>query len=109
MIAVLARLRSDVRAGWRSWLSLAVLIGLFSGVVLMAAIGARRTATAYPRFLEAVRAEDLLMSPAKTGIGSYYEVLGDHPDVETIGVIGGAALFPVDKAGQPEFTANVFM
>jgi putative ABC transport system permease protein len=107
--AVLARLRSDLRGGWRSWLSLALLIGLFSGVVLMAAVGARRTATAYPRFLEATLAEDLLMSPANTGIGTFYEVLGDHPDVETIGVLGGAAMFPLGKEGDPEFTANVFM
>ena len=109
MNAVLARLRSDIRSSWRSWLALALLIGLFAGVVLTAAIGSRRTASAYARFLEAARAEDLLMSPAGTGLGSYYDLLRDHPDVATIGVIAGAGLFPFDDDGQPDFAANVFV
>ena len=108
MTAVLTRLRSDARRGWRSWLALALIIGVFNGVVLAAAIGARRTETAYPRFLERSHAHDLLLSPAATGIPSFYGVLRDHPDVEGLGIIGGAALFPVVD-GEPELVANVFM
>lgn len=86
-----------------------MLIGLFSGGVLAAATGARRTATAYPRFLDVSRAEHLLLSPAETGLGAYYDNLGAHPDVETSAVLGGAALFPLGPDGEPEFTTNVFM
>ncbi len=64
MRAVLTRLRSGARRGWRSWVALALMIGIFNGVVLAAAIGARRTETAYPRFLERTLADDLLLSPA---------------------------------------------
>jgi hypothetical protein len=108
MTAVLTRLRADARHGWRSWLALALMIGVFNGVVLAAAIGARRTETAYPRFLEASHAEHLLLSPAATGIPSFYDVLRDHPDVESLGAIGGAALYPLVD-GKPELVANVFM
>ena len=43
--------RADLRRRWRTTLALALLIGLVSGVVLVSAAGARRTDTAYPRFL----------------------------------------------------------
>ena len=108
MTAVLTRLRSDARHGWRSWLALALIIGVFNGVVLAAAIGARRTETAYPRFLAASDAQDLLLSPADTGIPSFYDVLRDHPDVESLGAIGGAALYPLVD-GEQELVANVYM
>lgn len=44
--------RSEVRARWRATLGLALLVGLASGASMAAAAGARRTDTAYPRFLE---------------------------------------------------------
>ncbi|MEY2568146.1 MAG: putative transport system permease protein [Actinomycetota bacterium] len=108
MTAVLVRLGSDLRRGWRSWFALALLIGVFSGVVVTAATGARRTATAYPRLVEHSRAEDLLLSPAATGIPSFYKVLAAHPDVEVVGAIGGAALF-TSRNGEPEYGTNVFI
>jgi len=58
--AVLARLRSELRARWAAWLGLALLLGLAGGAATAAAAGARRTATAYPRFVKAERGFDLL-------------------------------------------------
>ena len=52
MSAILMRVRSEVRARWRSLATLAVVLGIASGVVMAAAAGARRTTTAYPRFLD---------------------------------------------------------
>jgi hypothetical protein len=60
MRAVAIRARSELRSGWRSWLVLAVLIGLAGGVAMAAVSGARRTETAYPRFLAWSRAADVL-------------------------------------------------
>ena len=40
-------LRADLRRRWRPLLGMVLLIGLVSGVVLVAAAGARRTSTAY--------------------------------------------------------------
>jgi predicted lysophospholipase L1 biosynthesis ABC-type transport system permease subunit len=60
MGAVWLRLRSELRARWRAWLGLALLIGLAGGAALAAAAGARRTETAYPRFLQAHEGYDLV-------------------------------------------------
>jgi hypothetical protein len=60
MNAVWMRLRSELRARWRSWLGLALLIGLGGGAAVAAAAGARRTETAYPRFVRVENGYDLV-------------------------------------------------
>ncbi len=67
MGAVWSCLRSEWRTQWRTWLALAALVGLVGGVVLGAAAGARRTATAYPRLLEVGHASDALVAPDTPG------------------------------------------
>ena len=52
MATVWLALRADVRRRWRALVSLALLLGLAGGVVLIAAAGARRTDTAYPAAAE---------------------------------------------------------
>ena len=46
------RARSELRARWRAILGLVLLVGVISGAAMAAASGARRTESAYPRFLE---------------------------------------------------------
>src|SRR5213593_4562675 len=58
--AVWMRLRSELRTRWRSWLGLALLIGLAGAAAAAAAAGARRTETAYPRFVQAQNGYDLI-------------------------------------------------
>src|SRR6266849_2827649 len=58
--AVWMRLRSEVRTRRRSWLGLALLIGLAGAAAAAAAAGARRTETAYPRFVQAQNGYDLV-------------------------------------------------
>ena len=60
MGAVWMRLRSELRARWWAWLGLALLIGLGGGAAVAAAAGARRTETAYPRFVQAQQGYDLV-------------------------------------------------
>src|SRR6478735_3273993 len=60
MNAVLVRLRAELRSRWRAWPGLALLIGLAGGAATAAGAGARRTRTAYPRFLSAQKSFDLL-------------------------------------------------
>ena len=60
MSAVWMRLRSEIRTRWRSWLGLALLIGLAGAAAVAAAAGARRTETAYPRFVQAQNGYDLI-------------------------------------------------
>ena len=58
----------EFRTRWRGWVVLVLLVALAGGAVLAAAAGARRTSSAYPRFLRASHASDLLVSVA--GIGT---------------------------------------
>ena len=60
MGAILLRLRSEVRSTWRAWLVLTVLIGITGGAAIASAAGARRTESAYPRFVVAERGFDLM-------------------------------------------------
>src|SRR5438445_5435495 len=52
MAAVWIHARAELRARWRAMLGLALLVGVVSGAAIAAAAGARRTDSAYPRFLE---------------------------------------------------------
>jgi ABC-type lipoprotein release transport system permease subunit len=69
--AVWVLVKARLRGRWRPLLGLTLLIGVAAGAVMTAAIGARRTETAYPRLLEATLAEDV-----HVGVGSYAE---EHP------------------------------
>ena len=69
MTAVLVRLRAELRSRWRTWISLTLMLGLFGGAVIAIAAGARRTDSAYPRFLAWSHAWDVTV-PRFTGQGS---------------------------------------
>jgi FtsX-like permease family len=58
----LACCRSAVRGSWRQAVALALLTGLLGGVALGAVVGARRTASAYGRYLEAINASDVFVN-----------------------------------------------
>ena len=63
---VLAQLRRDLRTQWRSLLALAVLVGLIGGVVLASTMAARRTASAYTRYVDFAHAASDVQ-PSKMG------------------------------------------
>src|SRR6478752_3685983 len=69
------RLRSELRSRWRAWLGLAVLIGLAGGATAEAAAGARRTETAYPRFVQAQNGYQLVVRGFPEGINPQLGVL----------------------------------
>lgn len=56
--AVWYRFGAELRARWRAWTAVGLLAGLAAGAVIAAAAGARRTETAYTRFLVAQDAAD---------------------------------------------------
>jgi hypothetical protein len=96
MAAVLMLVRSRLRRRWRAWVALALLLGLAGGVVMTAAAGARRTDTAYPRYLEWARAEDALVSVNDDSVIPAIERL---PQVAEAGVGIGYALYRIDATG----------
>jgi len=83
MGAVWLRLRAELRHRWRAWLALAVLLGVIGGIALTAAAGARRTDTAYPRFLHASHAAQLAVFPALSGFGGYFRAVTRLPEVSS--------------------------
>jgi hypothetical protein len=95
MAAVLMLIRSRLRRRWRAWVALSVLLGVAAGVVLTAAAGARRTDTAYPRYLEWARAEDVLV----TTDDSLVPAVSHLPQVTKAGLGIGFALYAIDPHG----------
>ena len=59
MSAVWMRVRNEIRLRWRALVGLGLLAGLLGGAVMAAAAGARRTDSAYQRFLTAARAPEV--------------------------------------------------
>jgi hypothetical protein len=97
-----------LRAGWRGWLVLALLAGLAGGAVLTAAAGARRTDTAYPRFLRAASAADLLAGPGGTGLGNgFYPAMARLPGVIALAPVIGLQVLPVLPGGRLDGDAVV--
>ena len=85
----------QLRARWRSWALLAAIVGLTGAVVLTAAAGARRTDSAYGRFLQASHAANLLVSPNNTGFGGYYAALARLPGAQVVAPIIGVQALPL--------------
>jgi ABC-type antimicrobial peptide transport system permease subunit len=100
MRAVLRLAAHKLRVRWRGWAFLVLLIGLAGGAVLTAAAGALRTDSAYPRFLQASRASDVLVSPLGTGLRGYYDALARLPDVAAIAPLVGLQALPLEPGGK---------
>jgi FtsX-like permease family len=66
-----------------------LLVAVAGGAVLAAAGGARRTDSAYPRFLQASKASDVLVSPDGTGFGGYYRALARLPGAAAVAPLVG--------------------
>jgi hypothetical protein len=74
-------LRAELRRGWRPMLGLALLLGVIGGVVLAAAAGAERTATAYPRLLRWASASQLDLVSDQHSPAAFYHQLRALPQV----------------------------
>jgi hypothetical protein len=89
MLTVAYLLRAQ-RSRLRSWVSLALLLALVGGAVLAVGAGARRTDTAYPRFIAASHTSDVFVgSNGITPIGSpepYFAQIMKLPEVEQAGL-----------------------
>ena len=73
--------------------------------MLAAAAGARRTSSAYPRYLRASHASDLLVSVAGTGMTGFYGALARQPGVALLARGIGLNVQPADRAGRLDWAA----
>ena len=108
MGAVWMRFRSELRARWRSWLGLALLIGLAGAAAAAAAAGARRTETAYPRFVQAQNGYDLIAGgfPGNIDPGRALAQMQALPEVAQwarIDVVASTAILPSGRVAPPQF------
>ena len=99
MRAVLRVAVHAIRARWRGWALLALLVAVGGGAVLAAAAGAWRTSSAYPRFLHDSKASGVLVSPAGTGLGGYYRALAQLPGVAEVAAGVGLNIQPAERGG----------
>jgi putative ABC transport system permease protein len=97
MRAVVRVAAGSLRARWRGWVLLAVLVAVGGGAVLAAAAGAWRTSSAYPRFLQASKASDLLVSQARTGYRGYYRALAHLPGAAVVATGVGLNIQPAGR------------
>ena len=96
-----------LRNGWRAWAALVLLTGLAGGVVMTAAAGARRTENAFPQFLRATAAADVLVGPANSGVGGFDFAIGKLPGVRQIAPVVGLNCLPVSAYGKIDEAAEV--
>jgi putative ABC transport system permease protein len=115
MSSVWLALRADLSHRWRAMVGLALLLGLIGGVVLVAAAGARRTDTAYPRLLNWASAAELTVVPGDQGLATngtgrtgFYQALARLPQVASLSTVAlfGMAI-PVPH-GPPDLNVNAF-
>ena len=105
MRVVLLLVAHELRTRWRGWAVLVLLVALAGGAVLAAAAGARRTSSAYPRFLRASHASDLLVAPAGTGLNGYDLALARLRGVSRIAPVVGLNVQPVGPGGRLNLAA----
>lgn len=55
--------RTELRRRWRAWLAIGLLVGIGGGLAMGSIAGARRTDSAYPRFLADADPPDLVLDP----------------------------------------------
>lgn len=79
MRAVWLRLRADARSRWRAWAALSIAVGLAGGVVIASLVGAKRTDSAYDRFLRWSNSADLVLFNAADPID--FEKVRELPEV----------------------------
>jgi putative ABC transport system permease protein len=95
VIAVMYRVRADLRAGWRSLVVIALFVGLSGGAVLAGVAAARRTDTAFGRMRAATDAWDVMINPNNGSESRLtFSMLRSVPGVERIGKASGLILYP---------------
>ena len=101
MWAVAVLVAHKLRAGWRGWTALAVIVAVAGGAVLAAAAGASRTDSAYPRFLSAVQAPRTCSSRRRgTGTTGFDAAVGALPGVAASAAVVGINALPVTVVGR---------
>jgi putative ABC transport system permease protein len=88
MRAVIYLATHELRARWRGWAVLAALVAFAGGE------------SAYPRFLTASKASDLLVVPYFSGLDGYLGAVALLPDVDDVAMVASLNLRPLGRGGR---------
>jgi ABC-type lipoprotein release transport system permease subunit len=92
MTAVWLRLRVDARTNWRSWVGVALLVGVLTGAAIAAFAGASRTQSSLRRFVRGTAAFDIALTNGSTpqSINRQFEAdeIAGLPDVLDVAKAG---------------------
>jgi hypothetical protein len=99
--AVATRLRVALRSRRTSAVAIVLLIAVAGGACMAAAAGARRTASAYPRMLEASNSYDVLVNPDTDDVD--LDAIEALPQVVDAARGFGQFVAPAGPDGQPDF------
>jgi len=103
MNGVAFRAKADVRRRWRGWLVLGLVIGGFAGLLIAAAGGARRIASAYDRFSTATRAADVVVVPGCRRMSPDVRCV-EYVDLSGLGALDEVAELSVVYGGRAPVT-----
>jgi predicted lysophospholipase L1 biosynthesis ABC-type transport system permease subunit len=103
LLPYVARIR--VRRRWRAYLGTALLLGLTAGTALLAVAGARRTVSAYDRFLRSVNASTMSVTSNRGFSPQVNRTIARAPEVEQSRSWVGISVF-VARPGQRTLTAQ---
>src|SRR5438876_1022966 len=112
MSAIWMRARSELRHGWGAVVTLGVIVGLVGGVVIAAAAAARRTESAYDRFVVATGSPNTVVGSRGAGGPSGIDIAKVRaiPQVSEAAVISHPIVDVTSERGRELFQvgANVF-
>jgi hypothetical protein len=111
MTAVWLRLRSELRGRWSSVLALGLIVGMVGGVVIAAVAAARRTDSAYDRFVVATGSPHAAVYARRASdLDTAMEQVRQLPQIADALVIRSPVAIPTRVDGEPVFEggANVF-
>lgn len=97
-------IRSELRNRWRTMLGAVLIMALTVAVVMASAAGARRTETAFDRFLVDTRAAAVFVSAGAEGFD--YSTLEAIDGVERVATLVGIELYPAISA-EPYDVINI--
>src|ERR1700745_3553108 len=92
MRAVIHLAGQELGGRGRSGAVLVLLVAFAGGAVLTVVAGALRTDSAYPRFLKASKASDVLVAPNGSRLGGYMSAVAGLPEVKGVPPVPGLAL-----------------
>jgi hypothetical protein len=92
--------RAAARRHWARWLLLVALLGLAGGISVAAIAGARRTASAYPRYVDWARVPDVTIEPPPGPDEGFVDRVRATPGVRSAALSFGYGALSVDDRGR---------